>query len=496
MTSAADALAEFTALVDPWLLKWGKVVEFDGTEPDQTLQKVWSLVSRFAHKLQYVIQNQSLLELIQSPAEVRLSESSQKRQENWNYERMSLGHPADSLALDPSRPKLGQASSPPSSLENLPAEILQMIFDKVIQEWEEDTFELLCLSRPLYRVVQTALYHTPPALTSWGDVHSLLRKFEKCPRTTAFVKHLRYAIPSAQTDLLQRLSIYKLFLKCTSLQILSVFSNLTAIFDNLDVCDGYALLKGKTTLAELQVLDDVEPQFIKLIQCMDGLKTINSFDGHSPCEDSEERLWSSQNTEHYDLARTDLVLSFGGLRDMSESHMDLPPDLALPSSLQDLRMLYDDYEAVTVRDSFVSRVLTNTIRQNRPLPTFRLLELFIPNESLDTFLYPILRACKGTLKILRLSLEEQPSWNAHSETHPLCLTKEFYDLVAQTSHLQVLELRYFPLADWEFPCTGPFTASLQELALTHCFGKGVQKKTLHKTWSRFLDTLQALHLVR
>ncbi|KAH8926117.1 hypothetical protein BT69DRAFT_1331573 [Atractiella rhizophila] len=478
MSLAADAQAEVTTFLDQWLLKWGKAVIFNDSESDEDLQEVWGNVYELAG---------AFFSLVESEALVR-------ELEQWHYKRTL---PADSSAACLPKVKLPQTLLPRSGLESLPTEILQMIFNKAVPQWDDNTFELLYLSCRLYPTVQRALYDTPPALRSLRDVHSLLRKFRNCPETAAFVRHLRYAIPSEQLDLLQRISILKLFSKCTSLRTLSVFSDLTAVFDSFQFFDGYGLLKRNTTLTELQVLDDAEPQLVNLIQYMEGWKTINILSSHRP---RQEKLWFSQNTEHYELARDNPVVWHCSF----ETHA-VPVDLVLPNTIQDLRMLYGDYEEeeLTTRDSFVINVLTNTIRRNEPLPHFRLLELFIPDESLDTFLYPILRACKGTLEILRLSGREYPgwapqehaAWPTRSEVHPLYLTKDFYDLVAQIPRLQVLELRHFPLADWEFPCTGPFTPSLQELALTRCFGKGAGCHILTMTSALFKDTLRVLYLV-
>ncbi|KAH8922885.1 hypothetical protein BT69DRAFT_1350566 [Atractiella rhizophila] len=438
MSSSVEALQEIVTSLDLWLLKWGVAVKFDHTTAD--LQDVWSMVYRLANTLHESIDYKSKVTMTL---------------EQWHYEA-SLRKSAN-LYLNPD---ISPASSPHprSSFENLPTEILQSIFDKAIPAWDEDSFTFLCLSRRLSGVVQRALYHTPPALIKWQDVHSFLQKFENFPKTATFIRHLRYAVPSEQLDLLQRLSIFKLFSKCTSLQILSVFSDLTAIFEDLHFFEGYALLQGMTTVTELQILDRTVPRLGELIRCLGSLKTINILDGYRR-RGLHDKLWSSQDTEHYELARSNLV-AVPYIRRF-ETHMHATADMVLPTTLQDLRMLYDDCEED--RDLFMIKVLINNIRQNQPLPHFRLLELLIPDGSLDDFLYPILRTCKGTLEILRLSLQHSAASKAsaayaRSTTHAGCarsnphashLSKNFYDLTTELSRLHVLELRNFCLA----PCT-------------------------------------------
>ncbi|KAH8924757.1 hypothetical protein BT69DRAFT_1296169 [Atractiella rhizophila] len=495
MSLAANAQAEVTTFLDQWLLKWGKAVIFNDSESDEDLQEH----SYASFKLDPAGDNHHYNEssLVESEALVR-------ELEQWHYKRTL---PADSSAARPPKVKLPQTLFPRSGLESLPTEILQMIFNKAVPQWDDNTFELLYLSCRLY-----------PATTSWKREMSLgpksiirhstsTQELARCPFPAAKVPKLPRdrlicSTPSLCYTFRTAGSAAAYFDSQVVFEVhfsayLVGFSDLAAVFDSFQFFDGYGLLKRNITLTELQVLDDVEPQLVNLIQYMDGWKTINILSSHRP---RQEKLWFSQNTEHYELARNNPVFWHYSF----ETH-EVPVDLVLPNSIQDLRMLYGDYEEeeLTTRDSFVINVLTNTIHRNEPLPHFRLLELFIPEESLDTFLYPILRACKGTLEILRLSVREYPgwapqehvAWPARSEGHPLYLTKDFYDLVAQIPRLQVLELRHFPLADSEFPCTGPFTPSLQELALTHCFGKGAGCHILTMTSAFFKDTLRVLYLV-
>ncbi|KAH8926865.1 hypothetical protein BT69DRAFT_1330928 [Atractiella rhizophila] len=478
MTLAGDALAEVTALVDQWLLKWGKLVKFDNTESDDDLQDVWTQVCEATAAFSTFGQSES---------------ESRRELERWHEQKcLSDESQADSFA--PHLPPSWQTSTSLNSFERLPAEILQMIFEKAIPEWEEQSFKLLCLSKSLYPIAQRALYHTPPTLCNIQDALALLRKFQICPGTAIFVRHLRYAIPSQNLGLLERLSIFRALSKCTCLSTLTVFSDLTNLFDDMHAFDGYSLLKRKTTLSELQILDDCGQQPAKLIQCLRRLRTLNVFDPY--CYDIS-KIWYSQPPEHYMSAVNALVPTSVDLPDSADTSIRPPAELVFPSNLQDLRMLVEDFYGTEPESSFVLEVLTNTIQRNEPLPALRLLELFIVNQPLDTLLFPILQSCKGSLQILRISLITQLDRGVlYSEPDPLSLTDKFYNLVAQISGLRLLELRQFPLERWEFPCTGPFTSSIQVLAINACFGNGLTPDMLYDTAIRFKDTLRMLYLVK
>ncbi|KAH8930717.1 hypothetical protein BT69DRAFT_932 [Atractiella rhizophila] len=149
-----------------------------------------------------------------------------------------------------------------------------------------------------------------------------------------------------------------------------------------------------------------------------------------------------------------------------------------------------------IRISFIVEALTNTIQQHQPLPPLKLLELFLFDQSLDTFIYPIVHACKGTLEILRLSLAEPRVRGVYRwMPDPFHLDYKFYRLLGQLSCLQVLELHQFPLEDRAFPCTGPFTSTMRELALNCCFGTGLYPDILYNTAESFAGTLRMLYLI-
>ncbi|KAH8928561.1 hypothetical protein BT69DRAFT_1346546 [Atractiella rhizophila] len=472
-----ESLKEVAAFLNDWVLKWEKRVSF---ELGSQLDVMWSEVCSVRATLNEFFEPDSESGAPTSPIEP----------ERWQQEQISFSHSSSSANLSSPQPQANsvQQSSPPSRLERLPMEVLQHIFDEVVMEYSEDTVALLCLSKPLYRVVQRALYHTPPTLRSLNDVLSLQRALQKRPEIATFVRHLRYAINPPELEMHQRLFILMVLSKCTCLCTLTIFADLPEIFHLLPSFDDHSLL------TEPEAVNDIRLHLPELVRCMDRLKTTNIFEEwrRDDLLTPVTQIWVSQPAENYEFIREDYLPGSREYWDPIETPIRAPAELVFPRTLRNLRVraTRSDRQA-----AFMLQVLTNTIRQNEPLPPLRLLELFIFEQPLDAYVYPIFRHCKGTLEVVRLSLLDEYLVAAdESDQVPFRLTNIFYEIVAQLHSLQVLELRLFPLDGWSFPCTGPFVPNIRELALQACFGNGALPDILYDTAARFVDTLDVLYL--
>ncbi|KAH8926845.1 hypothetical protein BT69DRAFT_1347703 [Atractiella rhizophila] len=262
------------------------------------------------------------------------------------------------------------------------------------------------LSKPLYRVVQKALYHTPPTLRSLDDVLSLQRALQKRSEIASFVRHLRYAINPPELEMHQRLFILMVLSKCTCLSTLTVFADLTELFDGLPIFDANSLL---TLLTEPEAVNDIRLHLPELIRCMDRVKTINIFEewrrGDSLTPVAE--LWVSQPTENFEFTREDDIPLSRDFLPSIETPIHAPVELVFPKTLRNLRVRADGSER---QAAFMLQLLTNTLQQSKPLPPLRLLGLLLFGETFETYVYPILRDCKGTLEIVRLSHSDEDEY--------------------------------------------------------------------------------------